>query len=197
MLISEKLTSVKKEVDTTFVYFIMKYNEMLSKNFKDDKYPKDTYYQLEDLLKGSEKPSKKIPNKKKVSDTIDSGDDSDEEEKKEERKKHQITLNKDTRLITGFIIEEFIKEISQINNYNKNCPETGFADVKEYILNEVYDKFSDNNITRLIIYSTDKFDFEKFIPDNFDMDYKLRVAYDSIVKNANLSNVASKCLTDL
>jgi hypothetical protein len=189
----------------------MKNNTMISQKFNDDKYPIDEYYTLEDLInfKGvkSEKITK-IPKKKRTPITRDSNDEdtppkkvvkeNNEEVKsvKKPKKSYQITFNKSAKTIIEFIVNRFLWEVYSIEDYAENCPDTGNADISEYILQNVPLVFDKSNITELIIHSVNSMNPKEHMAECFGLDVELRNKYDIRLQNANLSNVAAMYVTD-
>lgn len=184
----DELDSLKKEVHLAFICTVMQHNAKLAEQSKEDVYPSDKYLQLSDVVK------KKVPRKKPVASTREDDEKDDKKEEDAKKKSHQIAFNKDARFITSFIVDRFIREIKSIDDYDEKCPATGDKDVSDFMLNSVVGVHS-TNITELIINSVNKFDADAVLPESYELDYRFRTAYDAIIKNGHLSNVAAKYMT--
>jgi hypothetical protein len=211
----------KRKIYDSCMLYAMENYKILRDCFDQDMFPPESYYTIEDQLKGTKPvhvsgpPKKKrtpvrrsnkninvdtepiVKSKKGKSKDKLSEDESDEKNTSVEKKKsksYPIIFNKNARTYIDFIVSRFLWEIFSIES-DDTWPENR-EDIENFVLEHAPENFMKCNITQLVIHSVRIFQPSKRITNSHGLDRELRNKFDEYLNNATVSNFASTYITD-
>ena len=213
----------KRKIYDSCMLYAMENYKILRERFDQDMFPSESYYTIEDQLKGAKPVCASGPPKKKRtpvrrssrSATVDtepavkpkrikgkgkgksSEDELDEKSAPVEKKKsksYPIIFNKNARTYIDFIVSRFLWELFSIES-DEEWPENK-EDIENFALTHAPENFMQCNITQLVIHSVRIFQPSKRIPNSHGLDRELRNKFDEYLNNATVSNFASTYITD-
>ena len=207
----------KKKVYDACVLFATEHNNILTSVYKTNRFPDETYNNLEDLSRKT-KPDKekshpimkkKSPVKKNA-DNNDRKEESDNKEiksenltpkktsQKQKSKKNHISFNRNAKSVIDFIINRFLWEVYYIQpDGSEVCPESK-PEIEKYILNNINTEFTKEfNISELIINSVKIFKPSKTITESYGLNKEICSKFmENFEDNPLFANVISEYLTD-